>query len=161
MHDDMVRLQVPFSKSLNLGLSIQDLVLVFSLRPGPLKFFWARSCLGSVKCPQLLLHSIFLDLKKEKIQTTMDRRTPVKYLALIFLAIYDSRMNVTWVHPTCTKGGTLLLKDQLTSLKSFACRIFTPSNARFRESKLRRKLLVGKSLWTIVLVTICTVSIIT
>ena len=74
----------------------------------------------------------------------MDRRTPVKYLALIFLAIYNLRMNVTWVLPTCTKGGTVLLKDQLTSLKSFACRIFTPSNARFKESKLRRKLLVGK-----------------
>jgi len=41
MHDDMVRLEVPSSKSLNPGLDLssQDLVLEFSWRPGPLKFF--------------------------------------------------------------------------------------------------------------------------
>ena len=30
-----------------------------------LKLFLGLSCLGSVTCPQLLLHSIFLDLKKQ------------------------------------------------------------------------------------------------
>ena len=79
------------SKSLNpgLGLLIQDLVLEFSLRPGPLfSFFGARSCLGSVKCPQLLLHSIFLDLEKTSDTSTSSSKGGPDRKTQDFLAIY-------------------------------------------------------------------------
>ena len=38
-------------------------------------------------------------------------------------------------------------RDQLTSLKSLACKILTPSNARFNESKLVRNVCFDQNLF--------------
>ena len=38
-------------------------------------------------------------------------------------------------------------RDQLTSLKSLACKILTPSNARFNESKLVRNVCFDQKLF--------------
>ena len=144
MHDDMVRLQVPFSKSLNLGLSIQDLVLVFSLRPGPLKLF-----LGSVMfrfgqvpwapSPQHLSRS-----EKDKIQTTMDRRTPVKYLALIFLG-HECGVGTSYMHKgrnSTVKGSTYIAEVIcLQDLHSFKCAL---QGVKTEEKIIGRKNLYGQ-----------------